>query len=59
VVSKTPLTSPLPTAIFPNRNQRNDFLVYLKNPPFILEKRQILMQGSLTVWVAEEMLKFR
>jgi hypothetical protein len=32
---------------------------FLKTPPFILEKRQILMQGSLSVWVAEVVQKFR
>jgi hypothetical protein len=58
VVSKTLLISFPPAAILQNRNQRNVFpTLFFKTPPFILEKRQILMQGSLSVWVAEVMQK--
>jgi hypothetical protein len=60
VVSKTLLIqfpaageSPKPEAA-----ERFSGLIF-KTPPFILEKRQIFMQGSLSVWVAEVMQKFR
>jgi hypothetical protein len=57
--SKLPITSP-PAAILQTGISGTFFRhCFFKTPPFILEKRQILMQGSLSVWVAEVMQKFR
>jgi hypothetical protein len=52
VAAKTlPIGSPAAT-IPQNRKHRNVFRAsFIKNPPFILEKRQILLQGSLFVWM--------
>jgi hypothetical protein len=36
----------------PEAAERFSGLIFL-NPPFILEKRQIFMQGSLSGWVGE------
>jgi hypothetical protein len=52
VASKT-----LPIGLLPQAAERFSAL-YIENPPFILEKRQILLQGSLSVGMAGEAQRF-
>jgi len=33
--------------------------LFFENPPFILERRRILLQGSLSIWMDEVVQKLR
>jgi hypothetical protein len=59
VVAETLLISSVAAAIFRSRGQRDEVGHYfLKTPPFILEKQQILLQGSLSAWMDGDARKF-